>query len=121
MQSVEEIRTDTSISSRAADRYGAKIICSTQKGLDSAKSVELPMNRALKLTKKDKEALARFNQLVLLKSDVQGIDPTIVGNGSEFKLLVKILNKSCESKMLRQMEGWRKTFLKDFFRQAALG
>jgi len=75
------------------------------------------MNRAIKLNKKDKETLARLNQLVLIKSEVQGIDPTLVGNGSEFKMLVKILNKSCESKMLRQMEGWRKSFLKDFFRQ----
>ena len=75
------------------------------------------MNRAIKLNKKDKETLARLNQLVPIKSEVQGIDPTIVGNGSEFKMLVKILNKSCESKMLRQMEGWRKSFLKDFFRQ----
>jgi ribonuclease D len=120
LQSMAEIRTDTAISSRAADRYGDKIISAVQRGLDSQKSVELPINRAIKLTKKDKEALARLNQLIQLKSEVQGIDPTIIGNSSEFKLLIKILNKSCESKMLRQMEGWRKTFLKDFFRQAAI-
>ena len=120
LQSLAEIKTDTALSSRAADRYGDKIISAVQRGLDSQESVKLPMNRAIKLTKKDKEALARLNQLVQLKSEVQGIDPTIIGNGSEFKLLVKILNKSSESKMLRQMEGWRKTFLKDFFRQAAL-
>jgi ribonuclease D len=117
LATLADIRTETTISARAADRYGEKIVAAVQRGLASEKAVALPMNRAIKLNKKDKETLARLNQLVLIKSEVQGIDPTIVGNGSEFKMLVKILNKSCESKMLRQMEGWRKSFLKDFFRQ----
>lgn len=120
LRNMDELRTETALSSRAAERYGDKIIAAVQKGLDSQRSVALPINRSIKLTQKDKEALARLNQLVLLKSEVQGIDPAIIGNGSEFKLLVKILNKSCESRMLRQMEGWRKTFLKDFFRQTSL-
>ena len=116
---MDELRTETALSSRAAERYGDKIIAAVQKGLDSRKPITLPINRSIKLTKKDKEALARLNQLVLLKSEVQGIDPAIVGTGTEFKMLVKILNKSRESTLLRQMEGWRKTFLKDFFRQTS--
>lgn len=117
LATLADIRMETTISTRAADRYGEKIVAAVHRGLISEKTLVLPMNRAIKLNKKDKETLARLNQLVLIKSEVQGIDPTIVGNGSEFKMLVKILNKSCESKMLRQMEGWRKSFLKDFFRQ----
>jgi ribonuclease D len=118
LDNIAEIRTETTISARAADRFGEKIVAAVRRGLVSEKTVEPPIARAIKLNKKDKETLARLNQLVLIKSEVQGIDPTIVGNGSEFKMLVKILNKSCESKLLRQMEGWRKLFLKDFFRQA---
>jgi ribonuclease D len=114
-----DIRTETSISSRAAERYGEKIVQAVHRGLASEKVVEPPLTRTTKMNKKDKESLARLNRLVQIKSEVQGIDPTIIGNGSEFKMLVKILNKSCETKMLRQMEGWRKTFLKDFFRQTA--
>jgi ribonuclease D len=117
LDNIAEIRTETTISTRAADRYGEKIVTAVRRGRASDRNVEPPMARTIKLNKKDKETLARLNQLVLIKSEVQGIDPTIVGNGSEFKMLVKILNKSCESKMLRQMEGWRKLFLKDFFRQ----
>jgi ribonuclease D len=118
LRSIAEIRMDTGISTRAADRYGVKMVAAVQRGLVSQKSIDPPTTRAIKMTKKDKEILARLNQLVHLKSEVQGIDPTIVGNGSEFKQLVKILNKTSETKMLRQMEGWRKSFLKDFFRQA---
>lgn len=117
LDNIAEIRTETTISTRAADRYGEKIVAAVRRGRASDRTVEPPMARTIKLNKKDKETLARLNQLVLIKSEVQGIDPTIVGNGSEFKMLVKILNKSCESKLLRQMEGWRKSFLKDFFRQ----
>ncbi|MDR3630553.1 MAG: ribonuclease D [Desulfocapsaceae bacterium] len=119
LQDVNDIREGTSISARAADRYGEKMAAAVKLGLASQIPAEPPLSRGIKLTKKDQEALARLNHLIQLKGEVQGIDPAIIGNGSEFKLLVKILNKSCESKMLRQMEGWRKTFLKDFFRQAA--
>ncbi len=116
---IDAIKAETNISSRSAERYGEKLAAAAKRGLVSEKSIEPPMTKTIKLSKKDKETLAKLNQLVQVKSEVQGIDPTIVGNGAEFKLLVKILNKSCESKMLRQMEGWRKTFLKDFFRQTA--
>ena len=118
LQTAGEIRTETAISARAAERYGDKIIAAVQRGLASQKPAEPPLSRGIKLTRKDQETLARLNHLIQIKSEVQGIDPTIIGNGSEFKLLVKILNNSCQSKLLRQMEGWRKIFLKDFFRQA---
>jgi len=121
LQNTEDIRTETAISARAAERYGDKIAAAVQRGLASQIPAEPPLCRGLKLTKKDQEALARLNHLIQLKGEVQGIDPTIIGNGSEFKLLVKILNKSCQSKMLRQMEGWRKIFLMDFFRQSVEG
>ncbi len=117
LDGIDKIKSETTISSRAAERYGAKIVAAVKCGLGSKQEIQAPIAKTIKLTKKDKETLARLNQLVQVKSEVQGIDPAIVGNGLEFKLLVKILNQSCESKMLRQMEGWRKTFLKDFFRQ----
>jgi len=119
LTTVDSIKSETNISSRAADRYGEKIVAAVKQGLVSESPIQEPISKTIKLTQKDREALARLNQLVQVKSEVQGIDPAIIGNGQEFKLLVKILNKSCESKMLRQMDGWRKTFLKDFFRQTA--
>jgi ribonuclease D len=119
LDNLDAIRAETKISSRAMKRYGKQIIDAVENGLASEKPVALPLSKTIKLTKKDKDTLDRLNQLVRAKSEVQGIDPAIIGNGQELKLLVKILNKSCESKMLRQMEGWRKTFLKDFFRLTA--
>ncbi len=119
LDNLDVIKVETKISSRAVKRYGKQIIAAVKGGMASEKPVETPLTKTIKLTKKDKNTLDRLNQLVRAKSEVQGIDPTIIGNGQELKLLVKILNKSCESKMLRQMEGWRKTFLKDFFRQTA--
>jgi ribonuclease D len=117
LQTIDEIKAETTLSIRAADRFGEKIIAAVHKGLISDESIDQPISKSMKLTKKEKETLARLNNLIQIKSEVQGIDPVIIGNNTEFKLLVKILNKSCKSQMLRQMEGWRKSFLKDFFRQ----
>jgi len=119
LDNLELIKAETKLSSRAATHFGDKIMGAIKRGLTSKEQPGDPTRKTLRLSKKDKETLARLNQLVQVKSEVQGIDPTIIGNGQEFKYLVKILNKSCESKMLRQMEGWRKKFLEDFFRQSA--
>jgi hypothetical protein len=72
----------------------------------------------MRLTKKNNHMLERLIEFIHLKSKMQGIDPMLIGNGSELKKLVKILNKSCKSELVRQMEGWRKSFLNDFFKYA---
>ncbi len=119
LKDVDSIKEKCGISNRAINRYGNMILSCVKKGLqDDTQSTTAP-SRTIKLNKKDRESHKRLNTLIHLKSEVQGLDPALIGNNSELKLLVKILNKSCESQFLRQMEGWRRVFLKDFFRQPA--
>ncbi len=119
LQDIESIQNKCGISNRAVNRYGNMIVSSVSKGLQgNTENNSLP-SRSVKLNKKDLESHKRLNTLIQLKSEVQGLDPTLIGNNSELKLLVKVLNKSCDSQLLRQMEGWRRVFLKDFFRQPA--
>ncbi len=119
LKDVEAIQATCSTSLRVAKRYGDVLSKCVTKGLKRRLDSNRPLSRPIKLNKKDKQSHERLNTLIQLKSEVQGLDPTLIGNSAELKMLVKILNNSCESRLLRQMEGWRKVFLKDFFRQPA--
>ena len=64
--------------------------------------------------------MEKLNNLIALKCELLGIAPSLVGNASELKRLVKTLNttKKNEPDQLRQTDGWRKHFLEDFLRQS---
>ncbi len=112
----EQLYQETTLSEKAAERWGGKIVAVVRKGINTPQYLQPTPDRPPRLNKTDTETLQRLNDFIQLKSKVQGIDHCLIGNSTELKKLVRILNKSSESKMLRQMEGWRKTFLKDFFR-----
>lgn len=125
LELAKEKPTDTTglekvgISEKAIGKYGKIIlaIIDTSKAQPVANS-PVP-NRSIRLSKNDKTGLEKLNNLIELKCDLLGIAPSLIGNSSELKLLVKTLNnaKTKEPKQLRQTEGWRKQFLEDFFRQ----
>jgi len=118
LTTLNALKKDTGLSPKVIDRWGDSITSAVQAGLSQPGHLLPKVDRTFRLNKKDTETLRQLNEFILLKSKVQGIDPALIGNSSELKKLVKILNKSCKSQMLRQMDGWRKTFLKDFFRYA---
>lgn len=113
---LEQIREKTAISDKAAERWGSNIISAVHKGFNIPKSLRPTLDPSIRLNKKTTEILQKLNEFIQLKSKVQGIDHTLVGNGSELKKLVKSLNSSNKSPNLRQMNGWRKIFLEDFLR-----
>lgn len=114
--STKQLNQETALSQKTVDRWGNAIVTAVQKGVSTPQNEQPIPERPTRLNKNNTETLQRLNDFIQLKSRVQGIDHTLIGNSSELKKLVKILNKSSKSQMLRQMEGWRKTFLKDFFR-----
>lgn len=114
----EKILLETSLSPKVFDRWGSSMIDAVKAGLAVTEGSYPKLERSVRLNKKNTALLERLNEFIHLKSDVQGIDPILIGNNSELKKLVKILNKSCKTELVRQMEGWRKTFLKDFLRYA---
>ncbi len=114
----EKILTETSLTPKFLERWGTGLSNAVKAGLAVTEDDYPKLERSVRLNKKNSELLERLNEFIHLKSDVQGIDPILIGNNSELKKLVKILNKSCKSELVRQMDGWRKTFLKDFLRYA---
>ncbi|MEE4243493.1 MAG: HRDC domain-containing protein, partial [Desulfopila sp.] len=116
--SVDQLQGIPSLSSRAIDRWGVTLINGVQAGLSCPEENRPATDDSGRLNKKSMLLLERLIEFIQLKSKVQGIDPTLIGNTTELKQLVRILNNSCETKMVRQMEGWRKTFLNDFYKYA---
>ena len=115
---LEELKTKTSISAKAAERWGTTLLAAVKAGLACPADSRPHPDRSIRLNRKNSVMLDRLNEFIQLKSKVQGIDPMLMGNSTELKMLVKILNKSCKTQLVRQMEGWRKAFLNDFFRYA---
>ncbi len=116
---IESLKADGILSDKAASRHGKTLQEIVDKALRSDPADFPPLHQSPKLTPKEKGTLQRLGGLIALKSELQGIDPALVGNSSELKSLVKILHgkKDNAPKQLRQTEGWRKTFLEDFFHQ----
>lgn len=94
------------ISAKTVKFYGDTLIQIVTNGENRKESDYPPTLRETKLTQKDKTELNSLQSFITLKSDVNGIDPALIGNKRELKKLIK--NSSDPS---RQNKGWRKVFL----------
>lgn len=94
------------ISTKTVKQYGDTIIQLVKKG-ESRAQEELPQTlHSTKLTKSEKVKLRSLQDYITLKSDVNGIDPALLGNKNE---LTKLIRQSVTPS--RQNRGWRKIFL----------
>ncbi len=109
MQDKSAIQDCDDISTRCANAYGDVLIQLVQKGLSRPEEDCPPLLQNIKLNQKEKTALTKLHDFIILKSDVHGIDPTLVGNKSELRELVK--QASSTSSQIKQRSGWRRHFL----------
>ncbi len=117
---VEQLKEQSSISEKGSKRYGTTLTAIVETTLSQNETLYPQIKKPTRLSSGDKESLQRLNNLINLKCELLGIAPSLIGNSSELKMLIKTLSgkKSAELKQLRQTEGWRKMFLEDFFRQS---
>lgn len=116
---VDDLQPKTALSDKAINRYGKNIIAIVSATLDQDESTYPKPKKKTRLTNNDKKNLDNLSNLIALKCELLGIAPSLVGNSSELKQLIKTLrsNNPEDIKQLRQTSGWRKSFLEDFFRQ----
>lgn len=109
----------TTISKKGIGKYGKAINAIVQTTLSQEESSYPELKKPVRLNKGDKQSLEKLNNLITLKCDLLGIAPSLLGNSSELQKLIKILRSKQPLKIthLRQTDGWRKSFLEDFFRQ----
>jgi len=115
----EELKVACGLSDNAIAKYGKAVNAIIEATLRQSIDTYPPLERPIRLSQTDRNALENLNNLINLKAGVLGIAPGLVGNAGELKLLVTTLNTSNHeaAQQLRQTEGWRKSFLDDFFRQ----
>jgi len=119
LQSQETIKSLTSLSSRAFKKYGKTLAAIVQRTLSRPQETYPSLQPSLHLNPSQNKSLKRLSGLITLKCKLLGIDPSLVGNSSELKMLITILSnsKAQDTVQLRQTEGWRKNLLEDFFQQ----
>ena len=114
-----DLKTKTGLSEKATAKYGKTIVAIIETTLEQQESSYPDPHYSIRLSKKDKTGMENLHNLIALKCELLGIAPSLLGNSSELKQLVKTLHstKQDEPKQLRQTDGWRKHFLEDYFRQ----
>jgi len=119
LQSQETIKSLTSLSSRAFKKYGKTLAAIVQRTLSRPQETYPSLQPSLHLNPSQNKSCKRLSGLITLKCKLLGIDPSLVGNSSELKMLITILSnsKAQDTVQLRQTEGWRKNLLEDFFQQ----
>lgn len=95
------------ISAKSVNSYGDKLIELVKRGMARSTEDCPPQLRTVKLNKKEKRDLIVLQDYIILKSDVNGIDPALIGNKNELKNCIKHTAPSTA----RQKSGWRKQFL----------
>ena len=103
------------LSEKKAQRYGAIIIDGVRSAL-SLDEKDLPdSNRRIRLNHPEMSAYEQLLEYLDKVHQVQGIDPHIVGNNSEFKQLIKYHGKNWSRLPSKFTDGWRKELLERFF------
>ncbi len=113
---VIDLKEKTGLSEKATAKYGKTIIAIIETTLEQQASTYPDLHHSIRLSKNDKTGMENLNKLITLKCELLGIAPSLIGNISELKRLVKTINstKQDEPEQLRQTDGWRKHFLRIF-------
>jgi len=102
------------LSSQAISRYGRTIIalCAATEARPEKPVEEKPW----RLSAKEKEIYGRLRNTIRLKSQILGMDQALVGNSDELRAVARFLASGVAADdNLRQLAGWRMSFLEDFF------
>ncbi len=117
ISSMEELTKLEILSSKKMNRYGETLVKTAQAAL-SLDEDQLPeSNRRIRLNSKEKAVYDRLAGYLDSTCRARGIDPQMVGNNADLKLLIK--NRGSNKRPLPEKltEGWRKELLKEFFQQ----
>ncbi|MBE0585997.1 MAG: HRDC domain-containing protein [Desulfofustis sp.] len=114
---LEDLQQAQLLSAKKLKRYGRLLLTAIHSGQSSDPEDRPEPLRPLRLNEREKQAYERLTGFIQLKCDLQGIDPQLIGSTAELKQLAKNLGSPGSPLPTRLTEGWRKTFLEEFYRQ----
>lgn len=117
LSSIDQLSSLEIISTRKMNRYGEAIVNAAGRALSLADS-ELPeSNRRTRLTPREKTLYDRMMKYLEATCSARGVDPQLIGNSGELKLLIRSRGKNNTPRPEKFKEGWRSDLLNDFFQQ----
>ncbi len=108
----------TGISPKAIKRYGNQLISMAKQREPIEKTRHSPINKPHhKLTKSERDTLTSLSKTIHRKSDALGIDPALIANTAELKMIVRSMETGTPLFSNRHSSGWRKEFIESILNQ----
>ncbi|MFH2122603.1 MAG: ribonuclease D [Pseudomonadota bacterium] len=111
IQSTEEMALYGIMTKNTIEQYGQQLITLIKEGLLCQENNCPPSLRKNKLSKNEQDKLKKLQEYITLKSDVHGLDPSLISNTSELRVLIQRQNHNEHTHPKRLKNGWRKGFL----------
>jgi len=113
----DELQQAHLLSPKKLKRYGPTILAAVEKGRTTDHDEMPERKRPLRLNQREQQAYERLTGFIQLKCELQGLDPQLIGSNAELKQLAKNLGTPGSPLPKRLTEGWRQTFLEEFYRR----
>jgi ribonuclease D len=101
------------ISTNVAEHYGQQLLALINRGRHCPEQECPPSLQKTKLNKQEQEQLKKIQEYVILKSDVLGLDPSLIGNTAELRALIRSRGETRQQFPRRLSCGWRKEFIEE--------
>jgi len=101
------------ISNNIAVQYGEQLLGLLQTGRLCPEQERPPSLQKAKLNKREQGELKKLQEYIILKSDVLGLDPTLIANTSELRELIRFRNQTAHNFPQKLAHGWRRNFLEE--------
>jgi ribonuclease D len=111
VQSLEAMRQCEALTNNIISQYGPQLMALITKGLLCPAEECPPSLSHAKPNKTEQEELKKLQEYITLKSDVAGLDPSLIGNTSELRAVIRSKKHPGQAYPQRLAGGWRQRFL----------
>jgi ribonuclease D len=113
VENIDALGQCEDISTNVAEHYGQQLLTLINSGLHCPERECPPSLQKTKLNKQEQEQLKKIQEYVILKSDVLGLDPSLIGNTAELRALIRSRGETRHQFPRRLSCGWRKEFIEE--------
>jgi len=111
----EEMQQSGLLTNRTIEQYGQHLMTLIKKCLLCPEQNFPPSLHTAKLNKTEQEEIKKLKTYITLKSDVLGLDPSLIGNTSELRALIQYQQNTDKVYPKKLATGWRQVFLAEMF------
>jgi ribonuclease D len=111
IQNLDGMRQCEALTTNIISQYGQQILALINKGLLCPADECPPSLSHAKPSKTEQDELRKLQEYITLKSDVAGLDPSLIGNTSELRAVLRWKKHPDQPYPQKLAGGWRQGFL----------